>query len=107
MKQGTIIKLNITEGEVQVEHGYIYSHTDKIIAVAVDLKSRHAELSATGSDGFIPDVILEANENTSHTNENLKGELTVISFPELKGYDVWSAQICKYTLHLCFVKFEK
>lgn len=104
MRKGQTVKLKIDAGEVNVAHAYIYTYTDSIVALAVDLSTSYAKIYTTGTDGRFPEVCLGLED----LHFPLDWKPTVITFPEFDMYDIWSAQIDKNTLHICLInKLQK
>lgn len=79
----------------------------KTKTISIDLKAKWAEINSTGS-GIIentPFIWLSYNKDTLHLNKKLKSDITELTFPEFKGYDILCSEISKYTLTITFVKY--
>lgn len=107
MKVNKKVEMTITQGEIKVNTAYVYAYSKEIIAISIDCRSKWPEIEAIGSDNDIPDIVLGAGESTTNIQKGTKHPLTVISFPELKYYDIWSSQVCKYAVNLCFIKVSR
>ena len=88
-----------------VNSGTVVARGDCVIAADIDLSSKYCEVSAftSGSDG-IPGVHIDAGEFGLHLKDGAEGG-TWLRFPELQGWNVWAANIGRYTLAICFVKY--
>lgn len=81
-----------------------YKVKDSFVLI-VDLDSKRTDVFGTGSENGVPQVVLTCTEETLYTKK--KGnELLELSFPEYKGYSIFTATVAKYTLSLGFAKFE-
>ena len=97
-----------SQGAPMVDHGWIEQDGEKVVAIGIDMQSRCCEISATGADEDIPIVAIEAGESSWQLDpDKNRDELTCISLPEYKGWDVWVAHIQKSLLTLCLIKGEK
>lgn len=103
MKEYGKANLKITKGKIIVNDGIIISKSEDIILVSIDLKSKYAKISSTGSDNDIPTISLEADEDTLYIDENSSYD-TEIYFPDFAGYDIWACLLGRYTLNICFYK---
>ena len=104
------VAIRITEqGCVRVNAAHLHRAGNGIVAVYVDLHSKRAVLSYTGS-GYEdpPSVTLEADENTLHLDESKPREsTTTFDFPEYPGWRVFAADgPGRYTLAVCLVAPE-
>ncbi len=86
------------KGGVYVHDCPIYRQTDSIIAFVIDTSNFYGTVSYTGSDeNGIPCIGLEPYESSF-------GDTTEISFPDYFGWDIFSYQWAKYSVHVCLVK---
>lgn len=103
------VKIEV-QGAVLVNHGLICARSKNLLAVEVDLGTKYAEIAAVcDGDGTAPSLMLCTSERTLHLAPKQPKEAdtwTTISFPSLRlrGWNVWSAWIQRYTLRLCFRK---
>lgn len=79
-----------------------------VIVLVVDLKSKHCGVMAHSvGDDSCPAIIICANQRSLHLNEEVNSyEPTDIEFPEYKGWDIFLAEITRYTLRICLIKRE-
>jgi len=95
------------QGEVIVNDGIVYRKYDDIVALEIDLHSKHAEISATGGSPDGETIILEANENTMHINK-MEGEIwekyTILKFPDYRGWTLFASELSRYTLYVVFTR---
>lgn len=95
------------QGAVRIRENsaYICWQWPTIVAIYVDLESKHAEyLGDIYEDGEPPTICLDDNEETLHIDESKEGESTLISFPDFVGWTVFSAHVSSYTLSIVLVK---
>lgn len=94
----------INQGRPRINFGGIKQKGYKVTAAFVDLHSKYCDIGGIiyYEDGC-PGIIIDYNDRSIHFDESEEG-LTEIKFPEFEGYDIWSAQINRYTLYLCFVE---
>lgn len=71
---------------------------DDILVFEVDLASKYAVVSGLGDFGDAPGIALGRNEETMHTSDQA-GD-TIISFPMLTEWTVWTAVVSRYTLRV-------
>lgn len=102
-KQIKIKTLN--QGKPIINHGVEFVKTSKMILLVVDLESKYCVVSATGG-GDYPSVFIDSTNDSLHLKKLKRGEnpLTLIEFPEYKGWMCWMAEISKYTLSVLLLK---
>lgn len=96
------INLEIEQGEILVNEGY--EEVCELKLIKIDLRSKYAYASDTGTDDEVPVVYLSAGTLTLHTDESKVGVPTVISFPQYIGWRVVSAGVSRYTLTVVLQK---
>jgi len=102
------IKLEITPGEIIVNHGVYFKKTPEIILVHIDMSSKYVICDSSGSDDEVPLIFLDADKNTLHTDKKYKGEFTQVKFPEMKGWNIFSYNSCgRYSIAITFVKIPE
>lgn len=84
-----------TQGSAKVEHAYIWRSAPGLVAIGVQTVRRSILEATGGGDEDGPTIVISAKDGD---------EPTVISFPQYDGWDIWSADVCKYTVHLCLYK---
>lgn len=83
----------------------IMAECKDIVVCSVDVVTKNCGISATGSGDGVPCILLEATQKSSPIHpKHKRGELTHISFPQYKGWSVWSSDLNKYTLRMCLLK---
>lgn len=94
------------QGAVDVNTGHIHAESPDIVCAYIDLRSKYAEVCCIGSDsGGLSSVTLGANDHTLYLHEGLSSdELTELSFPAYRGWNVFCAHVARYTLSVCLVK---
>lgn len=102
------MELNITVGNIKVNDAVLFKEGSNIVALYVDLKAKHAELLAVGSDGeedgFVPCIMLCASPNTLEHEGHKENAPTTIYFPEYKNWNIFAAQVCKYSVAVTLTK---
>lgn len=71
---------------------------DDILAFEVDLGSKYAVVSGLGDFDDAPGIALGRDEDTLRTSD-LTCE-TIVSFPTLTEWTVWTAVVSRYTLRV-------
>lgn len=104
------VKLNIwAQGPVIVNDAILAHASPSIHCILVDLRSKYAELSSTGSceHGSVS-VFLAAGEQTLHRLDRAKDEaLTCFDLPDYEGWDLFAIDgPSRYTLRIVMVKKE-
>jgi len=99
----------VHQGAVRVNVAHRHASGPRCVAVYVDLHSKYAEIGCLMSgDDCAPGVVLDANAETLHLARGHKRtEGTEISFPEYRGWQVFCADLARYTLAVCLVKEAK
>ncbi len=95
-----LVEYETDNNNVAIDCVYIYQHGEDVIAIGIQTEKR-CELSSTGSDDGVPLVMLDVRNSPPM----LPG--TTISLPQYKGWNIWSADISKYTVHLCLTRNVK
>ncbi len=93
------------KGALIINKAIMHKRGENVCAIVVDMKSKRGDISCIGTDGYAPTIAIEAGEGSDYLNKKVKrDEPTEISFPDFKGWDVWSAMICKHSVYVCLVK---
>jgi hypothetical protein len=96
----------LTQGAIQINHAYVYQGSSVVFAIAVDMRTKRADVLSTGCDenGY-PTVALTANEGSCHLKKGVEREApTEICFPQFKDWAIWSVDVSRYTIAVCLVK---
>lgn len=102
------VALKIQPGAVRVNSGVVRRAGTGVVALEVDLHSKYAEVSCTGSgeDAF-PAVYLAATEDTLKLDDaHERDSLTMVQFTDYRGWHVHSCGVGRYTLSVCLVSPE-
>lgn len=75
----------------------------QVRVVHIDMRSKRGDVIGWGEDKGVPSVDLMPNEESLHMDES-KPEATSISFPEMKGFSVLTADLSRYTVRVVFLK---
>lgn len=103
-KNNVRIKI-LHKGALVINRAFMHKKGKNVCAVVVDMKSKRGDICSVGTDGYAPTIYVEAGEGSEYLNKKVKrDEMTEILFPDLKGWSVWSAMICKHSIYICFVK---
>lgn len=99
------VKLKVGRGPVVVNNGFVYKRGEDIVAIDIDMNTKHPVLAGTGyGPDSVPSIYLAVDENSLHYNVSEKSNLTEIEFPEFEGWTVFSEAVSKYTLRVCLVR---
>lgn len=97
------VRIEVQEGAPLVNHAWL--HAKNMVAIYIDMRSKRCDVLTTGSDCGIPMVMLWAGDDALHLDETKPRNMpTVISFPDYRGWDVFSAECSRYTLSVCLIK---
>ena len=75
-------------------------------AIEIDMRSKRCEVMAETVDDDGAPVIWLESENALHLKKGHEKEQTEVSFPDYKGWRIFSAHVCRYTFRVCFVRDE-
>ncbi len=104
-KRKSEVELRIDmQGGPIVNCGYVHHAGRDVAAVEIDMKSKHCAVSMTGSSDDIPLVMLSPTERSLHLTQGKDAEPTAICFPGFYGWDIFCAEVSRYTLLICFVR---
>jgi hypothetical protein len=99
------VKLKTIKGMPVVNHAILYKKNKNIVLIYVDLQSKYCIIDALGSDyDNGPCIYIGINSGSLYLNTKLKKCCTLIYFPEFKGWDIFSANINKYTIAVTLLK---
>ena len=86
---------------VNVDNVSIRKQCKDVVLLEVDLASKCCEVfTHSGKDIFI-----SANDFSSHLSENVEREkMTVISLVGYEGWEIFLAEIARYTLRICLTR---
>lgn len=101
------VELVIVKGEIIVNGAYTEDNDVKIIHV--DLTSKYADAMAMGMTlDRIPEILLFATPGgTLFTDESKKGQSTVLTFPEYKGWEATTCWVGRYTLSIVLRRIDE
>ncbi len=95
----------VEQGAPLVNWAWIVAESPEIVALEIDLKSKNCATGATCSDGSMESLLIEATEYSLHLHPRRRREAwTQISFPRWPTWDIFAANIARYTLRVCLVK---
>lgn len=93
------LKIEVHAGSVIVNGAWIQQDGADVKAVGVDLSTKRAEISYTSD---VPEIGLDVGCGSLH-GSGVHG-VTILRFPTLVGWQIWSADVSRYTVHICFVR---
>ena len=94
------------QGGPVVNGGHVIARGENVVAVEVDMKSKRcAVLTDSLADDGAPVIWLDG-EGALHLMPGAEKEETEVAFPEYKGWRVFVAEVCRYTLRVCLVRDE-
>jgi hypothetical protein len=95
------MELRVTEqGSIHVETARLLRVGENVVAIEVVLEQKRCEVQGVGGN----EMWLGVNEHTLHADGD---KWTVIEFPEYVGWEVWAAEVVKYTLAVCLIRPEE
>ena len=98
------------QGSPVVNVGCVVSRSKNLCAVEIDMLSKHCEITSTfGSNpaGTIG-INVGANRNSLYLMRGKKkSEDTSIEFPAFTGWRIFSCEIVRYTMRICFLRVKK
>ena len=89
-----------------IEYGaWVYKSSTDILVIILDTSSKYCEVGAIMGFNGIPGIAIEANENTLYTSKSHNvNDLTAVSFPALKNWDIWCCEASKYSIKICLTR---
>lgn len=93
-----------TQGRVRVNFAYEYLRNPDVVLVDIDLHTKYADVSGYSETGSgAPEIYLNAGGNAIHVDESTNDE-TTISLDAFAGYDIFTADVKRYTLRVAMVR---
>ncbi len=84
----------------------IVSKSKDSVLLSVDMHSKHCETAGWySSDDGQPVIVIGRTAHSLNLNQSASVDTDVL-FSEYKGWDIFLAEITKYTLRVCLVKGE-
>lgn len=102
-----VVRFNVVvQGAIQVNNAILYVQDETMCAIIVDCKSKRGDIIATGNDeNDIPILDLGADEETTNIKEGKTiDDATEISFPDFKGWDIFTCNYAKYSIYVSMYK---
>lgn len=102
------LHFQVTPGRVKVNNVGVVCQHDDIIAVEVDLSTKHVSVSGgfhLDADGNTYPLIILMPTEVSVGVANADSD-TVIDFTSLTGWSVFAAESGRYNVYVCLVKDE-
>lgn len=88
---------------IEVLDSLVVHSDERAVAMEVVIASKNMTVAAFG-DAMVPSVILTSNSFAFPTHTRQTKSFFKISFPNLKGFKVWSCDISSNSLKLFFIK---
>lgn len=86
-----------TQGVAVITQAFIRAQSETVAALMGNMQTKDCTVAAIGGDDGVPMLAISA--------PGYNGQAwTEVIFPEWKGWEVWCAEIARYTLTLCLVK---
>lgn len=99
------VEIKITEqGKPVIDEGWVVQAGKNVVAIQIEMISKYCE-TVGHLCGEIPGIIIQPSTRSTNLKEDAE-EFTETIFPEFAGYDVFAANIFRYTLNVCLVKKE-
>lgn len=91
---------------------WLVKASDGIVAIELDMRTKWAEISATSSTHaayteahlLVPGILIDISERSLHMDDEAGDQLTHITFPEYLGWEVWAANLSRYTCCICLTR---
>lgn len=102
------IPFKVTQkGALKIGFAFLYKKGKDVMAVKIDMKSKRGEVLCIGSDeNECPTIAVEPVEDSINLDKR-KDAPTEVTFTSLVGWNIWCAQVYKYTIHICLVRDSK
>lgn len=81
----------------------IIAECTSVKAVCIDMKSKRGMIAGYGN-GEYPSLYLIGIEGSLKLKNGFENVETIIEFPDLKGWNIFSANVSRYTVSICFLK---
>lgn len=102
-----IIKHKInTQGAPLINTAFVFKKHSNVLLINLDMRSKYCEILATGENESVPEIMIDSHKKSLYLHKKKKG-MTSISFPTLKGWDIFCCETSKYTVRICFHKKSK
>lgn len=92
---------------VSDQEAVVVRESPEIICLVIDMDSKHCTVASFGQNEFgEPDIIVAGTERSIHPErmQTTDGDFTVIAFPSLRGWSVFVADCCRYTVSVTLTK---
>lgn len=77
----------------------------KLEGIIIDCVTKRGEITCfSGSEKNVPGLMVELTVDSVHYDKKSKEPWTHIEFPKYKGWNIFSAEISRYSLHVVFWK---
>jgi len=76
---------------------------ENFAAIEIDMRSKRCEVMAESATEDGAPVIWLDGTNALHLKKGCEKEPTEVTFPDYKGWQIFSAHVCRYTFRVCFV----
>lgn len=95
--------IKISGEGIEVVDSLVVHASERAVAMEVVVANKNIAVAAFG-DGIVPSVILTDNSFNLSTDTSQTKSFFKLSFPNLKGFKVWSCDISCDSLKLFFIK---
>lgn len=96
----------ITQGGPILNEGRVVAHGKNISAIEIDMHSKRCEIMAESKTEDGAPAIWLSGDNALHLKKGLEKKPTEVAFPGFKGWQIFSADVSRYTFRVCFVRDE-
>jgi hypothetical protein len=104
MHKGDTIELQIIEqGGPRINLGWVERAGAGVVALGVDMQSKRCSVNGSGMSDGSPMLML-SGEGALHLVKGLEDKWTLLALPQFAGWNIWSAEISRYTLSICLVR---
>jgi len=107
------IKIKIgRQGAPIVNKGWIVAKSKNIVVAEIDMKSKYCKIGGYytdyGDGREYDSLFIEATDDALYLSKKCEEfDETKISFPKYEGWEIYCANIARYTLRVCLVRRER
>ena len=102
----TTLDVKVSSDVIRVIDSVVVHADEKMVAMELTVENENLTVAAFG-DGIVPSIILTSDSFVFPTHMSQVKPFFKISFPELKGFKVWSCDMSSDSMKLCFVRSDE
>lgn len=101
----TTVEVKVSSEGIRVLDSLVVHADDRVVAMEIVMENDDLTVAAFG-DGIFPSVMLTTNSFNFPTHTSQTKSFFKLSFPELRGFKVWSCDMSSDSLKLCFLRSD-